>query len=71
VAHDQSRTQLLDGFIFSEVGYRRVLAGIKPLMSGMTDSVSVKAMFTDIPSRRRANHRDFSRVEHHPSRSRR
>ena len=37
-------------FIFSESRLSTVCsAGIKPLMSGMTDSVSVKAIFIDIP----------------------
>ena len=42
--------ELRDGFYLQrKSAIDRVLAGVKPLMSGMTDSVSVKAMFIDIP----------------------
>ena len=41
---------LRDGFYLQRrSAIDRVLAGIKPLQSGMTDSVSVKAIFIDIP----------------------
>lgn len=42
--------QLRDGFYLQrKKAIDGVLAGIKPLQSGMTDSVSVKAIFIDIP----------------------
>ena len=42
--------ELRDGFYLQrKSAVERVLAGVKPLMSGMTDSVSVKAIFIDIP----------------------
>ena len=42
--------ELRDGFYLQrKSAVERVLAGIKPLMSGMTDSVTVKAIFIDIP----------------------
>ena len=42
--------ELRDGFYLQrKSAIERVLAGVKPLMSGMTDSVSVKAIFIDIP----------------------
>ncbi len=42
--------ELRDGFYLQrKSAIDRVLAGLKPLMSGMTDSVSVKAIFIDIP----------------------
>ena len=42
--------ELRDGFYLQrKTSIDRVLAGLKPLMSGMTDSVSVKAIFIDIP----------------------
>ncbi|HKP70107.1 MAG TPA: hypothetical protein VJV05_12540 [Pyrinomonadaceae bacterium] len=41
---------LRDGFYLQrKSAIDRTLAGLKPLMSGMTDSVSVKAIFIDIP----------------------
>jgi hypothetical protein len=41
---------LRDGFYLQrKSAVDKVLAGVKPLMSGMTDSVSVKAIFIDIP----------------------
>src|SRR5215204_1943057 len=42
--------ELRDGFYLQRrSAVDRVLAGIKPLMTGMTDSVTVKAIFIDIP----------------------
>lgn len=41
---------LRDGFYLQQKSaIERVLAGIKPLQTGMTDSVSVKGIFIDIP----------------------
>ena len=41
---------LRDGFYLQrKTAVDRVLAGLKPLMTGMTDSVSIKAIFIDIP----------------------
>ena len=41
---------LRDGFYLQrKSAVDRVLAGVKPLMTGMTDSVTVKAIFIDIP----------------------
>jgi hypothetical protein len=41
---------LRDGFYLQrKSAVDRVLSGVKPLMSGMTDSVTVKAVFIDIP----------------------
>lgn len=41
---------LRDGFYLQrKTAIDRVLAGVKPLLTGMTDSVSVKAVFIDIP----------------------
>jgi hypothetical protein len=41
---------LRDGFYLQrKSAIERVLAGVKPLQTGMTDSVSVKAIFIDIP----------------------
>jgi hypothetical protein len=41
---------LRDGFYLErKKSIDSVLAGVKPIMSGMTDSVSIKAIFIDIP----------------------
>jgi len=42
--------ELRDGFYLQrKSAIDRVLGGLKPLMTGMTDSVSIKAIFIDIP----------------------